>query len=262
MQTESSLREQMLRIGRLLYERNLLVGLDGNLSVRLSDTEVLCTKSGCHKGLLRDEDIVVIDMSGKRLRGEGRPTSEMAMHLACYQNRPDIQAVIHAHPPICVAFTIAGLSLEPAILPEVVVTLGSIPTLPYQTTGTQALADQVGDAVRLKDAVLLERHGAVCVGKDLLEAFCRLEVIEHTARIVMHARTLGVVQTLEPAEAIKLRKLGLQYFGGSPDAMALADSKYADLPAVATANLSQPTVELDPAENRRRLIDPHGKHGI
>jgi len=262
MQTESSLREQMLRIGRLLYERNLLVGLDGNLSVRLSDTEVLCTKSGCHKGLLRDEDIVVIDMSGTRLRGEGRPTSEMAMHLACYQNRPDVRAVIHAHPPICVAFTIAGLSLEPAILPEVVVTLGSIPTLPYQTTGTQALADQVGEAVRLKDAVLLERHGAVCVGKDLLEAFCRLEVIEHTARIVMHARTLGVVQTLEPTEAIKLRKLGLQYFGGSPDAMALADSKHADLPSIATASLSQPTIDLDPTENRRRLIDPHGKHGV
>lgn len=262
MQTESALREEILRMGRMLYERNLLVGLDGNLSVRLSDTEVLCTKSGCHKGLLRDEDIVVVDISGNLVRGAGRPTSEMAMHLACYHNRPDVQAVIHAHPPICVAFTIAGLSLEPAILPEVVVTLGSIPTLPYQTTGTEVLAEQVGEAVRLKDAVLLERHGAVCVGKNLLEAFCRLEVIEHTARIVMHARTLGVVQTLDPAEAVKLRKLGLQTFGGSPDAMSLADLEHADLPAISTAELPQPEVELDPVKNRSRLIDPNGKHGI
>lgn len=262
MQTESSLRQEMLRIGQLLYARNLLVGLDGNLSVRLSDTEILCTRSACHKGLLRDEDLLIIDNHGTLLRGEGRPTLEMAMHLACYQHRPDVRAVIHAHPPICVAFTLAGLSLEPAILPEVVMALGAIPTLPYQTTGTQALADQVGEAVRLKDAVLLERHGAVCVGANLLEAFCRLETIEHTARIVMHARGLGLVQTLDPEEAVKLRKLGLQCFGGSPDAVAMINNEFADLPMVSTKDLHTPTVDLTPIENRRRLIDPNGTYGV
>ena len=260
MRTESALRKEMLRIGHLLYERNLLVALDGNLSVRISDTEILCTKAGCHKGLLTDDDLVVIDVDGNLLRGAGRPTSEMAMHLACYQNRPDVQAVVHAHPPICVAFTVAGLSLEPAILPEVVLTLGAIPTLPYRTTGTDVLALQVGSAMALRDAVLLERHGAVCVGTSLLEAFCRLEVMEHTARIVMHARSLGAVQTLDPEEAIALRSMGLKRYGGAPHAVALADEPTADLPPVSTTKLSQPDVLRDPYENRLRLTQPHSIH--
>ncbi len=261
MQTESALRQEMLRIGHLLYERNLLVALDGNLSVRLSENEILCTKAGCHKGLLGDSDLVVIDMDGNLLRGEGRPTSEMAMHLACYQNRPDIRAVVHAHPPICVAFTVAGLSLEPAILPEVVLTLGAIPTLPYRTTGTDVLALQVGSAMALRDAVLLERHGAVCVGTGLLEAFCRLEVMEHTARIVMHARSLGAVQTLEPKEAIALRSMGLKRYGGAPHAVALADEPTADLPPVSTMELPQPPIAKDPLKNRLHLTHPNRTHG-
>lgn len=231
---ETQLRKQIIEIGRLCYQRNLLVAMDGNLSVRLPSGHILCTKAGCHKGFLTDNDLVVIDMNGKHLRGSGKPTSEMAMHLACYRARPDVKAVVHAHPPLSVAFTIANVSMAQCVLPEVVLTLGVVPTLPYETTGTQLLADKVGDAIRDHNAVLMDRHGAVCVGSDLLTAFCNLETMEHTALITKTARSLGGVKELPPEEAIALRSMGLKRYGGPPSAVAKADEPCADLPQVCT----------------------------
>jgi L-fuculose-phosphate aldolase len=231
---ETQLRRQLVEFGRLCYQRNLLVAMDGNLSVRLSSGDILCTKAGCHKGLMTDDDLVVVDLNGRHLRGQGRPTSEMAMHLACYRARPDIGAVVHAHPPVSVAFTIADVSMARCILPEVVLTLGVVPTLEYETTGTGALAGRVGDAILKHDAVLMDRHGAVCVGADLLEAFCRLETMEHTALITKTAMDLGGVKVLPAEEAIKLRSMGLKRYGGPPSAVAKADGPHTDLPAVCT----------------------------
>lgn len=231
---EHQLRKDMIQIAHLCYQRNLLVALDGNLSARLPSGDILCTRAGCHKGLLTDDDLMVIDIHGTVKRGTGKPTSEMAMHLACYHARPDVQAVVHAHPPLSVAFTIAGLNLEACVLPEVVLTLGSIPTLAYETTGTDALATRVGEAIVKHDAVLMDRHGAVCVGTTLLEAFCRLEVMEHTALIVKNARDLGAVRELPSDEAVKLRSMGLKRYGGAPSAVAKADEPCADLPSVCT----------------------------
>ena len=190
--------------------------MDGNLSARLTDQLILCTRAGCHKGLLVDDDLVVIDISGNRVRGIGPPTSEMALHLACYRSRPDVEAIVHAHPPTAIAHTVAGVSMAQCVLPEVVLTLGSIPTLPYERTGTDTLAAQVGEAMIEHDAVMMDRHGAVCVGKDLLTAFCNLETLEHTAKILLAARQLGEVQQLDSAEAASLRKMGLQRYGGPP----------------------------------------------
>ncbi|MBK9001353.1 MAG: class II aldolase/adducin family protein [Myxococcales bacterium] len=218
-QPETALRRALLSFARLTYERHLLVGLDGNLSVKLGDAAVLCTRAGCHKGMLVDDDLVVIDRTGRKLRGRGEPTSEMAMHLACYDARPDVEAVVHAHPPTCVAFTVAGVSMAQCVLPEVVLTIGSIPTLEYQRTGTEALARLVGDAVHSHDAVMMDRHGAVCVGRDLLEAFCRLETMEHTAKVLLAARQLGQVRELPAHEAASLRALGLARYGGPPSAL-------------------------------------------
>ncbi len=216
MKSEEQLRQELLRFGRLCYQRRLLVALDGNLSVRLPSGNLLCTRAGCHKGLLRDEDILVIDPQGKVRRGEGRPTSEVFMHLACYDQRPDVGAVIHAHPPLCVAFTLAGVGLDEAILPEVVLTLGDIPTAPYETTGTSALAESIRQYIKENDAVLMDTHGAITVGCDLLQAFCRLETMEHSAQIVKNARDLGGARTLPPEEAENLRRMGLQRYGGPP----------------------------------------------
>jgi L-fuculose-phosphate aldolase len=228
--SERALRDELLRISALCYERHLLVALDGNLSVRLSDELILCTQAGCHKGMLTDDQLVVIDLDGKKVRGRGEPTSEMAMHLACYVERPDIEAVVHAHPPTCIAFTVAGVSMARCVLPEVVLTLGAVPTLPYETTGTELLADKVGQAVRANDAVMMDRHGAVCVGTSLLDAFCKLETIEHMAKIMKAARDLGGIADLPAEESVKLRSMGLKRYGGPPEAVAKADDPHADLP--------------------------------
>lgn len=228
--SEAHIRQEMLRFARLCYERHLLVAMDGNLSVLLPDGNILCTKAGCHKGMLTDADLVIIDRKGTKVRGEGDPTSEMAMHLACYDARPDVRAIVHAHPPISVAFTVAGVSMARCVLPEVVLTLGTIPTLDYRTTGTADLASIVGQHIRTHDAVLMDRHGAVCVGSDLLEAFCRLETMEHTALITKSARDMGMVQELPAKEAVHLRSMGLKRYGGPPNAVAKADAPGADLP--------------------------------
>jgi L-fuculose-phosphate aldolase len=231
---EHALRQLMIKIAHLCYERHLLVAMDGNLSALLPGGQVLCTRAGCHKGLLTDDDLVVVDRKGQVVRGSGKATSEIFMHLACYEERPDIRAVVHAHPPIAVAFTIANLSLARCILPEVVLTLGVVPTIDYATTGTHTLADKLRPYVRKHDAVLMDRHGAVCLGKDLLTAFCNLETLEHTALITKTARDLGGVKELPPAEAEKLRSLGLKRYGGPPEAVALADAPGADLPPACT----------------------------
>ncbi|MBI4954935.1 MAG: class II aldolase/adducin family protein, partial [Myxococcales bacterium] len=233
--SERELRAELVRISHLCYERHLLVALDGNLSVRLPGGLVLCTQAGCHKGLLVDDELVVIDLEGKRVRGAGAPTSEMAMHLACYQSRPDVGAVIHAHPPLCIAFTLAGRSLARCVLPEVVLTLGTVPTLAYATTGTELLAARVGEAMLRHDAVMLDRHGAVCAGRSLREAFCRLETMEHMAAIMQAAHTLGAVRELPCDEAVKLRTLGLERYGGPPAAVARARQPGADLPPACLA---------------------------
>ncbi|MDP6934743.1 MAG: class II aldolase/adducin family protein [Myxococcota bacterium] len=227
---EHQLRRDILRFGHLCYERNLLVAMDGNLSCLLPSGDVLCTKAGCHKGFLTDEDLVVVDRSGKLLRGSGRPTSEMSMHLACYDTRPDIRAVVHTHPPMSIAFTIAGVTMARCVLPEVVLTLGTVPTVEYATTGTQDLASRVGQFIGSYDALLMDRHGAVCVGTSLLEAFCRLETMEHTAVITKNARDMGMVRTLPSDEAVRLRSMGLKRYGGPPSAVSQADAPGADLP--------------------------------
>jgi len=193
--------------------------MDGNLSARLTDQLILCTRASCHKGLLTDDDLVIVDLNGAKVRGSGSPTSEVALHLACYRARPDVEAIIHAHPPTCIAHTVAGVSMAQCVLPEVVLTLGQIPTLDYERTGTDALAAKVGEAITSHDAVMMDRHGAVCVGRDLLTAFCNLETMEHTAKILLAARQLGAVQTLPTEEARALRTLGLARYGGPPDAL-------------------------------------------
>ena len=230
MKTEHELREDLVRFGRLTYERRLLVAMDGNLSARLPSGDLLCTRAGCHKGFLRDEDILLVRSDGTVKRGEGRPTSEIFMHLACYRERPDVRAVIHAHPPLCVAFTLASVSMDRCVLPEVVLTLGTIPTAPYKTTGTDDLASQIGGYAREYDAILMDTHGALTVGGDLLEAFCRLETMEHTALILSTAQGLGGVKNLPSEEAVKLRRLGLSRYGGPPAAVVRKDLPGADLP--------------------------------
>jgi L-fuculose-phosphate aldolase len=160
------------------------------------------------KGFLGNDDLLVIRLDGKPVssyRGWGRqPSSEIAMHLEVYHQRPDVEAVIHAHPPLATAFSIAGMSLARCVLPEVIVTLGSIPTTDYATPGTGEVPDSIRQAVRDYDAVILAHHGSLTVGSTLWEAYLRLEKVEHTAQITLVAHQLGQVGTLPPEAVEKL----------------------------------------------------------
>jgi len=184
-----NLAETLVAVGRRMYERGLIASLDGNLSVRLDEAHLLVTPSGVCKGDLDPATLVVIDLEGRPVDpAAGKPSSELAMHLEIYRQRPDVQAIVHAHPPTAVALTLAGISLAGGILPEVVATLGHIPTTEYGTPSSQRGAEVTRKIVRNNDALLLARHGAVAVGSDLWDAFYKMETIEHLAKIVLAAR--------------------------------------------------------------------------
>jgi len=173
--SEEKLRQEIVRFCHLTYEKSLLASTDGNLSVRLPDGSILCTATMTNKGLIRPEDLVVIDASGRKIRGERKPSSEMAMHLLIYEMRPDIQAVVHAHPPCATAYAAAGIPLNKALISEVVLALGCIPLAEYGTPGTPELSDEIRPFIKHYDALLMANHGVVTYGANIEEAFNRMD---------------------------------------------------------------------------------------
>jgi L-fuculose-phosphate aldolase len=204
MLTEQEARNQVVEICRLMYNKNFVVASDGNVSLKLSRNRLLTTPSGLSKGFLTPEQLVITDFAGKKLSGKLKPSSEIRMHLCAYQERPDINAVIHAHPPMSTAFSIAGVSLARCILPEVVLTLGSVPTTRYATPTTAEGPDVIREYIRDYDALILDRHGSLTVGHDLMSAFMKLEKVEHAALVTHHARQLGNVNLLTQQQIHKL----------------------------------------------------------
>ncbi len=213
MKSEDSLRRGICEIGQRLYERGYIAGGDGNISVRLDGRTLLATPTGAHKGRLRAEDLVRTDLGGRPL-GRGRPSSEMRLHVLVYEQRPDITAVLHAHPVHAVALSLVGASLNDWVLPETVLTLGSVPTAQYATPGTDELPHSVQPELPGSNAIILARHGTLTLGRSLEEAFDRLENLEHTARILAAARAMGPVEPLDEAQRARLvtmaSQLGLQ----------------------------------------------------
>jgi L-fuculose-phosphate aldolase len=205
---EHDLRQEMVRIGRLMWEQGYVAAEEGNLSARLGPDRLLVTPSGLSKGFLVAEDLVVIRPDGGMVstyRGRGqRPSSEILMHLEVYRQRPDVNAVVHAHPPLAIAFSIAGVTLARCILPEVVITLGGIPTADYATPGTSEVAESIGQIIQDHDAIILAHHGTLTVGKTLWAAYLQLEKVEHAAHITLAAQQLGRVNTLPSAAVDKL----------------------------------------------------------
>jgi L-fuculose-phosphate aldolase len=203
---EAALRAEMVRVGQWMHAHGLVDGTAGNLSARLGPGRVLATPSGLAKGLLAPEQLIVVDLDGRRVAGDPalQPTSEMAMHLEAYRRRPEMNAVVHAHPPTAVALTIAGVSLAECVIPEAVVVLGLVPTTPYATPSSAENVHAISDLIVGHDAILLAYHGPLTVGRTLTEAYLRLETLEHTARIIALARLLGDVRPLPPDQVAKL----------------------------------------------------------
>lgn len=187
--SELELRTLICELGRRLYARNLVAATDGNLSVRLGEDRYLVTPSGVCKGFMAPEDLLIANGQGERIKGQGKVTSEFFTHLAAYEERPDVLAVVHAHPPMATAVTLAGLDMTLPLLPELVAALGGVPTCPYATPGTREGADAVREAVREADALLLDRHGALTVGVSPLDAYYKMEKLEHGAAVIFAAYT-------------------------------------------------------------------------
>lgn len=218
---EDQARAEVVRICRLLWERGYVAAGDGNVSVRLGD-RLLATPSGFSKGFLRPEQLVLTDLQGVPLPRQAeaaqglRPSSELRLHCEAYRQRPDIGAVIHAHPVAAVACSLAGISLAEAVLPEVVLDLGGIPTTRYATPASDEGPEAIRDLIRSHDALLLDRHGSVTVGADLWSAYLKLERMEHAAHILVIAHQLGGVRGLPRDEVERLLAMHRRLRGRRP----------------------------------------------
>jgi L-fuculose-phosphate aldolase len=201
---EQQRREDLVRVCHLIYEKGWVAMNDGNVSVRLEDERILCTPTAVSKGFIELDDLIVVDMGGGRVEGKREPTSEILMHINVYSLRPDVQSVVHAHPPVATGFAAAGRALDKALLPEVIIGLGAVPLAAYGLPGTPALSEGMRPFIPHYDAVLLENHGCTTFGSDVWQAFFRMEVVEHFARITFVAEMLGGAKALPREEVEKL----------------------------------------------------------
>ena len=207
----TDLREELCRVCRLLYDRGYVAGHDGNVSLRLPDGSLLVTPSGVSKGRLEPEMLVVCELEGNMLEGDRHPSSETPMHLEVYRQRPDVGAVVHAHPVMATAFAVCGKGLEEPFLIETISGLGVVPVAPYALPSTREVPESIRPFVKDHSAVLLANHGALTWGKDLWSAFDRMETLEHTAKIYAQVRQLGGGVKLSPEQVEALLALSGRY---------------------------------------------------
>lgn len=208
--------DRLIRTGRLLGERGLLVADDGNLSVRSSDGTIWITASGVRKDALTRQDLVRIDGHGRVIEGSASPSSEFRLHVGIYAHRADVGAVVHAHPPIATGFAIAGEAIPDSYLAEAAVRLGPVPVVPYRTPGTRDAEEVVVPFLASHQALLLANHGAVALGVDMEDACRRMERLEHVARSLLVARWLGGGRPLTADERMALKVEHKEDSGGWP----------------------------------------------
>jgi L-fuculose-phosphate aldolase len=231
MTSESQLRADIVEVGRRMYARGYTASNDGNISVRLGPDRLLMTPKSVCKGFMTPDMMCITDVDGRKLQGDRDPSSEMLMHLEVYRQRPDVQAVVHAHPPTATGFAVAGIPLDRAVLAEVLTTLGSIPIAEYATPSTRELPEAVRKYIKAHDGMLLANHGALTVGGDLFSAYYKMETIEHFAKISLVARLLGRENLLSREEVMRLQELRGAYGIKAPAPICAEPGKGDDSPA-------------------------------
>jgi L-fuculose-phosphate aldolase len=216
------MKNKIIEVGKRAYARGYIASNDGNISARIDTKHVLITPTGISKGFMKASDLIVVDMNGKIVSGKKKPSSEIHMHLQIYKEREDVNSVCHLHPPYATGFAVAGIPLDQYVLPEVVITLGTIPLVPYGTTGTEELYKPLLPLLQNYDAFLLANHGALTVGIDVFNSYYKMETLEHVAQIIFIAKQLGNVNTLNAEQVQKLvalrKKFGIKTDIGFPPA--------------------------------------------
>lgn len=203
--SDAEARQLIVEIGRRMYAKNFVAANDGNISCKVDDETVWTTPTGVSKGFMSEDELVKMRLDGKIIsQGNLPPSSEAKMHLRIYTERADVVAVCHAHPPVATSFAIAGLALEAATYPAALVTLGTVPCVPYEVPGSQALADSIAPYVRDHNALLLANHGAVTWGTSLIDAWYKMEATEHYATIIMYGKIIGKANVLSRAQTDEL----------------------------------------------------------
>ena len=205
--TPEEIKQEICEVGHRLYDRGFVAANDGNISVKVSENEFYCTPTGVSKGSLTPDMIIRIDAEGNKIEGALNPSSEIKMHLRVFRERPDVNAVVHAHPPVATAFTVAGIPLDRYILPEAVLTIGDIPTCAYGTPSTMEIPDSLMPYIQEHDAFMLKNHGALTIGNTLTRAMFTMEEVEFNANILKIAMDLGHIEEIPEAEMLKLMDL-------------------------------------------------------
>lgn len=208
--SDHELRLEVLHFGKMLHERGLIAATDGNISVRLTPASVLITPTCICKGMMSVEDLLVVDMHGRRISGFRDVSSEASMHMTIYRMRPDVNAIVHAHPPTATAFAASGLALDQALSSEVLLSLGDIPLAHYATPGTSELSSALEPYIPDHDAVLMANHGVVTYGSDLMQAYMNMETVEHFAKIALVVKQLGCERPLPAEQVSKLHEIRMR----------------------------------------------------
>jgi L-fuculose-phosphate aldolase len=226
--SERELRQDIVEIGRLVYQKGWVAANDGNITVRLDDNRILATPTGISKGMMQPDDLIIVDKCGSKIDGRRECTSEILMHCTIYEMRPDVNSVLHAHPPVATGFATAGRPLDRALLPEVIIGLGYVPLAAYGLPGTPALTEPMLPYIPKYDAIMMGNHGAVCYGADVYKAFFNMETVEHFARIALVAELLGGAKVLPKMEVDKLLDSRTRYGvktrpGAAPDCPVVAE---------------------------------------
>lgn len=214
IKSEDEHRRDICAVGSWIHQNGFVAATDGNISVRLDPGRVMTTPTLMSKGMMEPDDVVVVDMEGNHLLGRRKASSELPMHLLIYNRRPDVNAVVHAHPPTATGYAASGLALNQALISEVVLALGCIPLAQYGTPGTHELTDALKPLIPQYDALLMANHGVVTYGADLLTAFMRMETVELFAKISLVSHMLGGPKLLSREEVDKLAEARERYFGG------------------------------------------------
>jgi L-fuculose-phosphate aldolase len=252
---DTQVRADIVEVGRRLYARGYTASNDGNISVRLDEGRILTTPKSVCKGFMTADMMVVVDPAGTKIEGTRDASSELKMHLEVYRNRPDVKAVVHAHPPLATGFAVAGIPLDRAVLAEVVTTLGSIPIADYATPSTEELPAAVRQYIKAHDGLLLANHGALTVGHDLFAAYYKMETVEHFAKISLVARLLGGERLLSRQEVERLQGLRGMYGIASPAPICLFDADGAGSACQVVRAPDAPGQRLVPEERAQALME-------